>query len=259
MKFRKLKLKLRSLLKKIWRHKRISIAICTVAILIFCVGNWEQWAYKEFQIEYSKHFVNAEDVFRKAISEKDSKSVVEKIASLKNAQNKLSTESKKYCEIHSQIRWQNFFPEFRKTVNDCEQRKAKLTNLFKNLNGLIAYLEFEQLVSNILSDTNSKTNQSNQDAKFDAIEAYWNEAGSAVSKLSGSDKQRSLIIENVTKMAIAWKNVSDANVAKDKQQFEKARTELATAYNALSVIASSSNDEINRLTNILNESYRQIF
>ena len=81
-----------------------------------------------------------------------------------------------------------------------------------------------------------------------------------VGKISSTDQIKSLktlSVTNLTKVADAWKVLSSANTAKDRQQFEAARTSLNQTYAALAEIGDTGNTQATKLLDNLSASYER--
>jgi hypothetical protein len=224
-------------------------------IIIAAVGLFEtQCAWNNYEKNYNQHFAIAKVDVDKVIS-------INKLNSIIQTQTKLTDEIKSYCEVNPLIKWQSFIAQYLGKINDCNRQKTELGQLLTDLSKVTGYLESEQKLSAIISGASDKTNTDNQAGKLSGIEAYWRQAVADVSKLPDTEQFKAiktLAGTDLASIADAWKQLSSANDAKNKQQFEDAHSNLNQAYTSLAVVGDNGKVEADKLITVLGADYGKI-
>lgn len=248
------------------RKRSTIISIVVLFLVIMAIGSLliSQRIWSDYETGYKRHFSSVKTDISKVILQPLSVSganSANKLKSIVQTQTKLTRETKVYCDINPFIRWQGFINQYSSNINDCMQQKNILAQLLDKVGNVTKYLEFEQQLAAIITNANNKTNQNNQPDKWDKIEAFWRKAVTDTSKLAATDQfkvVKTLAINNLTKIADAWRQLSSANDAKNRQQFTDARSSLGQTYTLLPEIATSSKTQVEKIISDLNRDYQKI-
>jgi len=255
-------------MSKLQNHKRLAIILlASLLFLLVVIGGLllSGKIWNDYETNYGIHFDSAKTDIDKVILQTSSKSgvnSVDKINDIAQTQVKLTEDGKTYCEISPLVKWQSFIKQYSDKINDCERKKELLNQLLIYLGETVGYLKAEQELATIISRANTETNQNNQVDKWGEIEAFWRQAIVDTSKLTYTDKFnpiKTIAISNLTKIADAWQQLSSANQAKNRQQFEEAHSNLNLAYNSLVEVDDSSSVESKKLISDLSNSYEAAF
>lgn len=258
------KTKIKQFIAKLQNHKLVTFAVVvSTVIMISAVGYLllSQHSWSDYEASYVTHINDAkldiDHVVIRTLSEKNVSSS-DKINNLLNLKSNLIKGSESYCKVDAIIKWQSFAKQLAEKVDICEQRKQNLDLLLAKIGNVAEYLKAEQGLSVIISTAVDNTNKNNQSDKWSKIEAYWSQAITDAAKLtdiSQFNAIKTIAISNLTVIANTWHQMSGANDAKNRQQFEDARTNLAKAYAGLVAISDVSTKQFNTLVAELNASY----
>lgn len=254
--------------KKFRAHKRATvIAAYSVLFLIMAIGvvllNQRVWS--DYSLNNNHFFDSSKTEIGNAllqISPKNGSNTTEKLKNISQIQINLAAKIKAYCTVSPLISWQRFINQYSNKIIDCEQRKERLDRLLGDINGVVKYLKSEQELALIITTANKKTNQNNQPDKWKVIEAFWRQAETSVSKMTVTDKfkgVKTLAGGNITRVADIWKQLSIANEAKNRQQFEQAHSNLVKAYAELVKIGDNGTVGVKKLITDLNSSYGKTY
>jgi len=239
-----------------------SLLLISIVIGVYFLS---QQIWSDYEAGYNRHFESAKTDIDGVILQNltgSKANSTDKLNSIAQIQTKLIGEMTAYCEVNSLIKWQSFVKQYSDKINDCERKKELLNQLLIYLGETIGYLKAEQELAAIILRANTGTNQNNQADKWSEIEAFWRQAVTDTSKLTDTDKfnpTKTIAINNLTKVADVWQQLSSANQAKNRQQFEEASSNLDLAYTSLTEISDSSTAEIKKLISDLNNSYETAF
>lgn len=253
-------------------RKSLSQRIKLILLLIFLfvalvIGgfslNKQMW--KDFETSNNQHFNNAKieidsDIMQIPIT--TGTEITVKLQNIVQIQTDLTEENKSYCVASPLINWQGFVPEYSNKINACQQKQNYLSQFLVNLGQITEYLKNEQELAVIIMIANLSTSENNQVEKWSEIESFWRLAVTNISQLTVSDQFeaiKTVAITNLTNVADAWKQLSSANQAENRQQFDEARTNLDAAYGSLAEISTNSSAEVENLLNLLNISYQETF
>lgn len=256
-------IRIHRILSKWCTCKRLTIIIMALLFLIITtVGGLllSQRVWSDYDTNYNQRFNSAKTDINQAISESNTNSK-NKLNDIALIQTDLTRRIKTYCEITPLIKWQKFIEQYSDKINDCTQKKERLVQLLVDIGNMTTYLKSEQQLAAIISDANNKTGQNNQPDKWKNIEAFWRKAVTDTSKLAAIDQfkvVKTLAINNLTKIANAWQQLSSANDAKNRQQFTDARSSLGQTYTLLPEIATSSKTQVEKIISDLNRDYQKI-
>lgn len=264
MKLAKIKSKIKSVRRrivlKLRNHKRMVTVISSMVLFLIIIISgllWSQQSWNSYQLKYTQLFNNAKTDINKIITKPTNK-----LNSIIQVQTKLTKDLKSYCEVDSLIKWQDFINQYSDKINDCKHQQTELSQLLIDLSNLTNYLVIENQLSTIISMANSKTDQDNQAGNWSGIEGYWRQAATDVSKLSATEQFKNikaLANSDFINIADAWKQLSSANDAENRQQFEVANSNLVQVYILLTTLSDSSKAEAEKLINILNVDYSKIY
>ncbi|HZJ34908.1 MAG TPA: hypothetical protein VFD55_02790 [Candidatus Angelobacter sp.] len=256
------------IISKIRIRKRATIILSVSLLLIsIAIGAYflSQQIWGDYETGYNRHFDNAktdiDSVILQTSTESEANSM-DKLNSIAQIHTKLTGEVTAYCEVNSLIKWQSFVKQYSDKINDCERKKELLNQLLIYLGETVGYLKAEQELTAIILRANTETNQNNQVDKWSEIEAFWRQAIVDTSKLTDTDQfnsTKTIVISNLTKVADAWQELSSANQAENRQQFEEAHSNLDLAYDSLAEISDNSDVEVKKLISDLNNSYEAAF
>ena len=249
---------------KIRIHKRTIVIVLTILLfltVIFGVVFLVEQIWNDYQTSYNKHFDSAKTDINNVIlvtSTGVSVTSADKLNNIVQIQAKLTGEIDSYCKISPVIEWQSFIGRYSDKMKDCTAQKDHLSQLLSKIKLLTGYLKSEQALAAIILTANTQTNQNNQVDKWANIEAFWLQAVTSVSKLPDTDQFKSvkkLAISELGDIASAWGQLSSQDKSENRQQFEAAQSNLATAYAALSKISDADQLETKKLITDLNNSY----
>jgi len=241
-------------------HRRATnISLFSLLFLALVIGGYffSQRIWNDYEISYNQRFDSAKSDIDKAILSTSA----DKLTSIIQVQTSLSESIKPYCEINSLIKWQTIISQFADKMSDCERKKERLNGFLVELGGLTGYLKAEQELATIISVAKTKTDENNQADKWADIEAFWRQAVTDVSKLSDTDQFKAiktLAGINLAKVADAWAQLSSANLAYSRQQYEEAHTNLDQTYPLLTEISTSSGLQAKSLITDVNSSYEKL-
>lgn len=239
-----------------------SLLFIAIAIGIYFLS---QQIWSDYEIGYNRHFESAKTDIDSVIlqtSTEPKANSTDKLNSIAQIHTKLTGDITAYCEVNSLIKWQSFIKQYSDKINDCERKKELLNQLLIYLGETIGYLKTEQELTAIILRANTETNQNNQADKWSEIEAFWRQAVVDTSKLTDTEKfnpTKTIAISNLTKVADVWQQLSSANQAENRQQFEEARSNLDLAYDSLAEISNSNSVKAKKLISDLNNSYEAAF
>ena len=265
---KRIKLRLRKIISKLRVHKRATIIVlASLLFLAIAVSGLllSERAWSDYETSYNGHFDSAKTDIDKAISQtlsKTSTNLTDKLNNIIQIQAKLTADAKIYCETSSLIGWQSFIGKYSDKIKNCQQQKENLGRLLVSLDEITGYLKAEQQLAAIISVAGTKTDQNNQADKWNKIEAFWRQATTDASKLPDTNQfkpVKTLAVNGLTKVADTWKQLSSANDAKNRQQFEEAHSNLNLAYTSLVAISDSSKAETVKLVASLNDNYGKAF
>lgn len=186
----------------------------------------------------------------------------DKLENIEKVNSRLGLDMQTFCEISPLIGWQSFLGNLSETVNECNAKKEKLKQLVSDIGSIGGYIADEKTMSEIIYNANVEAEKKNNAGELDKINDIWAEAADSVSRISDDSSQFQATGEYaylaLNKLADAWKKVSDANKAKNRQQFEKARTDLVKVYSVFDDVTEYSKDETIKLIDVLYASYEKI-
>ncbi len=249
-------------------HKRILIiSLSSVTTILLIVGFilYSYFGWNGYSDAYKKHFINAKINIDSAIAKNSKKTptdMASKVNQISAVQAKLNGEIGSYCTLNPLIGWQGFISQLSEKAKACEYQSAKLGKLLNDIGKITEYLKSEQKLASIINVANEMTGKNNQSDKWKLIEAFWALSASDVGKLSNTSEFKpikTLAVSKLTAVATAWKSLSAASEAKNRQQFEDSVTNLGKTYTLLKSITDSSNVEVKKLVGNLNNSYAAVF
>lgn len=241
--------------KRIWRYKYWLAVVCLLICGIVAIGYWERWAKDEYINDYRVQFLKIATDLNTAITNPGS----DKLAQLNQSYSEIRSSIDSYCDNHSQIKWQNFFGDFKAQMDVCLLKKQKIIDFLSQLGRLIDYLQFEQKSAASVLEAHKKTTEANESGKYDEIEAYWRHVGDFISKNNGFDELKIVLVEKVNLIADVWKKLSDANVAQDKKAFDDARASIQAAYEGLQDATSVESEKVTKLIKDIDTAYKDTF
>jgi len=245
---------------KLRAHRRATIIVFfSLLFLAISVGCYflSQRIWNDYEIGYNQRFDSAKTDIDKAILQTST----DKLNNITQTQTKLSEETKTYCEVNSLIKWQSIISQYSDKIKNCEQKKERFSGFLVELGELTGYLKTEQELATIISVAKTKTDENNQADKWAVIEAFWRQAVTETSKLTDTDQFKAiktLAGSNLTKMADAWQQLSSANLAENRQQFEEAHSNLDKTYPLLTEISTSNGLQAKSLITDVNSSYEKL-
>jgi nitrogen fixation-related uncharacterized protein len=264
-----LKDKLGRTLKHLRVPKRATLIIISLLVLIvavICLILWSMQTWSQYSDNYNQHYNNIkteiDSVIKQATPNKTNTELITKLNRIIQAQNKIKDEINPFCDVTTFVRWQSFVQQYLDKIKDCEYKKGHLNQLIDDLGILTAYLGAEQRLAAVISSANEKTIQNNQSNKWELIEQFWRQAIIDTSKLPNTTEFKpikTLASKGLISVADAWKQLVIANEAKNRQNFEKAKTDLNSAYTLLSSIGDSSKAWAEKLVTNFNDSYKKAF
>jgi DNA repair exonuclease SbcCD ATPase subunit len=222
---------------------------------------WSDYSANNSKL-FSSSKTNIDNAFLQISSTINNSSPMDKLDSITEAQSKLINDIKTYCEVSSIIKWQDMISQYSDRVNECEHQKRQLSQLLDKIGEIVSYMKAEQSLANIISDANGKTIQNNQADKWSNIENFWRQAAKSTLELTGPTEFtdiKTLASGDFGKVADVWKQLSDANSAKNRQQFENAQSNLKQAYALLAEVSASSETQVKKLTDSLVDDYAQVY
>lgn len=260
-----MKNKIHRVIEKMSRHKR-KILITAFVIILFSITltgvafSYHTW--NDYQVKYDKYFDDAKVDIDKIILQSDSDKSTNALNNLAKLQLRLKVESREYCNITSLVEWQKFIGKYSDELSDCNQKKNRLLALLDNIGEVVDYLKAENELSSIILIANDGTNQNNQADKWNKVEVFWRTAANDASKLNDSQQfseTKILAVDKLTKIADSWRDLSVANDAKNRQQFEVAHASVISAYGTLSEISSSADTKLDVMIADLSADYDKAF
>ena len=253
---------------KLRAHKNVIMIVSYLLLfLVIAISVWSlnQRIWSDYSANNDRQLNDSKIGINKVLLQNTTKSDSNKSDKLKNImqiQASLSNEVKAYCEVAPLIKWQTSISQYSDKINDCESKKRLLVQLLGNIDDVAKYLKFDQELATIIMTTNEKTNQNNQPDKWNLIEAFWRQAVVDTDKLVVSDQfkdMKTLSVDSFTKVADAWNQLSSANEAKNRQEFEAACTVLNQNYVALVKISDNGTAKASKLIVDINSSYEKAY
>jgi phage FluMu protein gp41 len=254
---------------KPYLHKKtmmIMLYLLLFSTIVISVVSLNQRVWYDYSVNNNKLFssskTNIDNAFLQISSSITTSSPTDKLNNLAKVQSKLTNDIKSYCEISSVIKWQNIVSQYSNKINDCEHQKKQLGQLLNNMGEIVSYLKAEQGLAAIILAANGETIQNNQADKWNVIEIFWRQAAKSTLELAGPIQFKdikTLASDDFDKIADAWKQLSDANDAKNRQQFENAQSKLKQAYALLAEISASGETQMKKLTSSLVSNYTQVY
>lgn len=256
-------------IKSIIRSHKIAttVILASLFILMAIVAGlfWSQRLWSDYGNNHTQRFESAKANINKAILQTSYEAKtrsVDKLNNITQVQSKLTKDAKSLCGVDVLIKWQGFINKYSDKIKDCNRQKVILNQLLSDLGELTGYLKLEQKLAVIILEANEKTIQNNQADKWNNIEAIWRKAATDVSKLPDTYQFKDVKMLAITKLvavADAWKRLSTANDAKNRQQFEEARSILKQDYTLLVEISDNDKKISQKLMSNFNSSYEKVY
>ncbi|HET8884080.1 MAG TPA: hypothetical protein VFM68_01270 [Candidatus Saccharimonadales bacterium] len=245
--------------------KKATIIIIVAIILVTIAGYslWSRQVWAQYQPSYMQWHQDIQTSVDKAVTlptttEKERSAVTARFTDIVRH---IKDTQQTTCWVPSGVEWQtNSIDSLADMQTDCQAMVSDMNEFKAQLQKITTYLHNDQALAKILAAIPQPDELA--DDKWSAQAGAWEKAIQSAKDLSVGDAfqpTKTLAVKQMTTVKNAWKDVIAAHKAKDKKQYLAAQAALATAYDELHKVTTTSKKTVTSLLVALQKIFAATF
>lgn len=231
-----------------------------LALLVVGFVGGSLYAWNDYRGQYEAWYGGLRSEARAALDMK-ANTAAEKTKKLEalNRLQKTAEQGSVRCARYGWIQGQQFVGEVKKSVDGCHAKQQVADVFATDLRAATAHLQGEIAIGKAL--TGAAASKETDETSWGQIADKWAKARGDVKKLqlaSTVKETQKMGEEKAAALEAAWRALIVANAVKDRQKYEVALDQIATAYGGLSDISEAARASLRPLADKLETSYERI-
>lgn len=238
----------------------IGAATLVVLLVVGFVG-WSIYAWNDYKGQYEAWYGTLRSEARTAMDMNASSAAekTKKLEALKRLQ-ETAEQGNMRCGKYGWIHWQQFIGDIKGRIEGCHSKQQAASVFATDLKAVTGHLQGEVSVGAALAG--AATGKETDESLWGQIADKWSKARGNVEKLQLALTMKAAqkaAEEKAAAIEAAWRALIAANAAKDRQKYEAALDQVATAYGSLNGVAEAAQAALRPLASKLETSYKRAF
>lgn len=239
--------------RKLWWIIGAIVLLCVLIGSIAYVGSVRYWD------AYQKNSTAAFEVYRSQFDAALKADQSERLVKLEAVHDTIPSDD--LCTQPVAVRWQkSVINALREYDVRCHDQLSELRKIDAELGATIQYFSANRQLAKLLKETSGSTEL--DESKLEETAKAWQKLAGEIEKVSSTQLEqdmRSELAKRAAAVSVAWGELQEANSAKDRAKYEASAAKVATTYDELGTLVTSSekltSDQISKLEKL----YAEVF